>query len=181
MLTPSKTGLAPTTAGENTASIIPTYSGAAPPIEIERKWLLSALPPRVKRLTPAKLSQGYIPGTALIERIRSVTWRGRTAWFRTIKFGRGLSRIELEEATTSTIGKALFALTKGKRVTKHRYAVVDGGHTWEIDNFTDRRLVLAEVELQTEDDLVMPPDWLAPYIVREVTDDSAFTNWSLAR
>jgi hypothetical protein len=37
-------------------------SAASPPMEIERKWLLSALPPRVRGLSPALLRQGYLPG-----------------------------------------------------------------------------------------------------------------------
>jgi CYTH domain-containing protein len=154
---------------------------AAPPMEIERKWLLSALPPRVRGLTPATLHQGYLPGDTLVERIRSVTQRGRTRWIRTVKTGRGIARVEIEEATTASLGTALFALTKGKRVEKRRYAVDDGAVTWEIDDFTDRTLVLAELELQHENDEVSLPVWLAPYVVREVTGESDFTNWKLAR
>ena len=152
-----------------------------PPVEIERKWLLSALPPRVRGLTPSDLHQGYLPGDALIERIRSVT-RGTTMqWIRTVKLGRGISRIEVEEPATAALGEALFTLTTGKRVAKRRYAVDDGALTWEIDDFSDRTLVLAEVELPREDTVVELPVWLAPYVVREVTNESEFTNWQLAR
>jgi CYTH domain-containing protein len=79
------------------------------------------------------------------------------------------------------LGETLFALTEGKRVEKRRYAVTDGPLTWEIDDFTDRTLVLAEVELPSEDTPVEPPSWLAPYIVRDVTGEAEFTNWKLAR
>ena len=151
------------------------------PIEIERKWLLSALPPRVRELTPALLRQGYLAGEALVERIRSVSHDGATTWLRTVKLGRGIARIEVEEETTDALGAALFALTEGKRVEKRRYAVNDGELIWEIDEFTDRELVLAECELTSEDALATPPAWLAPYIVREVTGETAFTNWKLAR
>lgn len=151
------------------------------PIEIERKWLLSALPPRVRELTPALLRQGYLAGETLVERIRSVSRDGTTTWMRTVKLGRGVARIEVEEETTAALGAALFALTDGKRVQKRRYAVSDGELIWEIDDFTDRDLVLAECELPTEDAQVSPPAWLAPYIVREVTGETAFTNWKLAR
>lgn len=154
---------------------------SAPPVEIERKWLLSALPPRVRGLTPATLQQGYLPGESLIERIRSVTRGAGTEWIRTMKLGRGISRIEVEEPATAALGEALFALTSGKRVTKRRYAVTDGALTWEIDDFTDRALVLAEVELPREDTVVELPVWLAPYVVREVTNEREFTNWQLAR
>ena len=37
-----------------------------------------------------------------------------------------------------------------------------------------------EVELETPDQPVTPPQWLAPHIVREVTDDPAYTNSALS-
>jgi CYTH domain-containing protein len=153
----------------------------APPREIERKWLLSALPPAVRAVRPAEFEQGYLPGEALVERIRRETRDGGTRWMRTVKLGRGLSRIEVEEEATAELGAALFALTAGRRVTKRRYAIADGVLTWEIDEFTDRALVLAELELPTETTVALIPEWLAPYLVREVTDERAFTNWQLAR
>ncbi len=155
--------------------------GTAPPMEYERKWLLSALPPRVQRLSPALLRQGYLPGEVLVERIRQVTEGRATRWFRTVKLGRGIARIEVEEETTAALGKALFALTDGRRVSKRRYAVTEGALVWEIDEFTDRDLFLAEVELPDATTTVELPGWLAQWVVREVTDESSFTNWKLAR
>lgn len=156
-------------------------AGGAPPMEIERKWLLTALPPRVRGLTPAVLQQGYLPGETLVERIRSVTRGAATEWIRTVKLGRGIARVEVEETSSVALGESLFALTAGKRVSKRRYTVDESALTWEIDEFTDRTLVLAEVELPREDTPVDLPVWLAPYVVREVTDESEFTNWRLAR
>lgn len=153
----------------------------AMPVEIERKWLLSSLPPRVLDVTPATLQQGYLPGSTLVERIRHTTDGDVTQWVRTVKLGRGMARIEVEEEASDELGSALFALTSGRRVSKRRYAVTDGALTWEIDDFTDRELVLAEVELPSVDTTVEIPSWLAPYIVRDVTDDTAFTNWMLSR
>ncbi len=154
---------------------------ASPPIEIERKWLLSALPPRVRGLTPSLLRQGYLPGETLVERIRSVTYNDTTRWVRTVKLGRGIARIEVEEDATDVLGLQLFALTEGRRVEKRRYAVDDGERVWEIDVFSDRDLVLAECELPHEDTPVEIPVWLTPYVVREVTGEAEFTNWKLAR
>ncbi len=155
--------------------------GAGLPTEIERKWLLSALPPHVRDLSPMRIEQGYLPGDVLVERIRRVRAGRTTRWFRTVKLGRGLSRIEVEEETSAALGKALFALTVGRRVSKRRYAVSDGALVWEVDEFTDRELFLVEVELPDETTVATIPEWLAPWIVREVTDESSFTNWKLAR
>ncbi len=151
------------------------------PIEIERKWLLSALPPHVKPLTPTTLLQGYLPGETLVERVRTIVGSGGVRWMRTVKLGRGLSRIEVEEEASPELGQALYDLTVGKRVAKVRYRVPEGDLTWEIDDFTDRDLVLAEVELPSEDTPVQLPRWLAPWVVREVTGEVEFTNWKLAR
>jgi adenylate cyclase len=151
------------------------------PREIERKWLLAALPPHAHSVDPAEFAQGYLAGEQLIERIRRDTRAGVTRWLRTVKLGRGIARIEVEEETSPELGAALFALTAGRRVTKRRYAVTEGPVTWEIDAFTDRELFLAELELPEESAKFEIPDWLAPFIVREVTDDAEFTNWRLAR
>ena len=59
--------------------------------------------------------------------------------------------------------------------------VPDGALTWEIDEFADRKLVLAEVELPVEDAGVEIPKWLRPLLVREVTDEEEFQNARRAR
>jgi CYTH domain-containing protein len=151
------------------------------PMEYERKWVLSGLPDRVATVAPATLVQGYLPGSVLIERIRCTTTADGSRWVRTVKLGRGVARIEVEEEASTALGESLFALTAGRRIAKQRYAVPDGALIWEIDAFTDRSLVLAEVELPDAFTRVTLPDWLAPWAVREVTDDPAYTNWSLAR
>ena len=151
------------------------------PVEIERKWLLSALPPHLLAMPFVTIAQGYLPGEELVERIRSISTADGVSWIRTVKLGRGISRIEVEESATPAIGAALFALTEGRRVRKRRYTVPDGTSRWEIDEFTDRALVVAELELPTADTPVSIPDWLAPWIVREVTGEKEFTNWQLAR
>jgi len=66
------------------------------------------------------------------------------------------------------------------RLRKRRYLVSDGTLVWEVDEFLDRALVLAEIELPTANTEVTVPEWLAPSIVREVTDEPAFTNLRLA-
>jgi adenylate cyclase len=151
------------------------------PVEYERKWLLSGAPARIATVTPVELVQGYLPGTVLVERIRRQTGQNGVEWFRTIKLGKGAARVEVEERTTVALGEALFALTVGKRVAKQRYTVADGVHRWEIDVFSDRALVLAELEFPTANTSVTLPDWLAPLVVRDVTDEPDFSNWALAR
>ena len=94
-----------------------------------------------------------------------------------------MRRIEVEEATTRELFEALWALTEGRRVRKRRHVVPHGELAWEIDDFADRDLVLAEVELPADatDTTVTLPAWLAPHVVREVTDEAEFVNARLAR
>lgn len=152
-----------------------------PPLEIERKYLLRGLPPRATEVVPSVLRQGYVPGTALVERVRCVERDGERRWYRTVKLGRGIARTEVEEETTAQIGEALWALTEGRRVVKHRHVVEDGGRRWEIDDFQDRELRLAEIELTRADEEVVLPAWLAPWVVRDVTDADEYANVVLAR
>ncbi|MCL7972422.1 MAG: CHAD domain-containing protein [marine benthic group bacterium] len=150
-------------------------------IEIERKYLLSGLPPALAGRDSRCIEQGYIPGERLHERVRRVR-QGSDEWYvRTVKVGSGIRRIELQEDTDRGTFEVLWPLTRGRRVIKRRYRVPEGSLTWEVDEFTDRELVLAEVELPSEDVKPKLPDWLAPYVVREVTDEPEYVNINLAR
>lgn len=60
------------------------------------------------------------------------------------------------------------------RLTKRRRRVPDGALSWEVDEFTDRRLILAEVELPPGEVEVPIPHWLRPFVIREVTDEEEF-------
>ena len=151
--------------------------------EIERKYLLKRMPAirRLPGVEVLEVEQGYVPGEQLVERLRRTRKGGEVKYYRTVKLGRGISRIEVEEETDEHVFRRLWPLTKGKRVRKMRYKVREGGFTWEIDRFRDRRLVLCEVELPTEDTHAEPPRWLAREIVRDVTDESEYTNLNLAK
>jgi CHAD domain-containing protein/CYTH domain-containing protein len=154
-----------------------------PDREIERKYLLKRMP-AIRHLEGVQLleiDQGYIPGDRLAERVRRTRSGGEVKYYRTVKLGKGISRTEVEEETTERIFRRLWPLTSGRRVRKRRYRVKDGGFTWEVDRFRDRRLVLCEVELPTEDTHAEPPRWLRREIVRDVTGEDEFANINLAK
>ncbi len=153
--------------------------GSQPAREIERKYLLATLPPEVDRAESAELEQGYLPGSRIIERIRRITDRNGVRCFRTMKLGRGVSRIEVEEPMPPDLFEELWPLTEGKRVHKRRFRLNDGSLTWEVDQFLDRELLLAEVELPTVEAPSLPP-WLVSHVKREVTDEAEYTNVNLA-
>jgi CHAD domain-containing protein/CYTH domain-containing protein len=150
--------------------------------EIERKFLLSAAPPHATRVPGIRIAQGWLPGEKLRERLRrSVHADGTVEWTRTVKVGTGVARIEVEESTEPLLFESLWPLTAAARVEKVRYTVTDGAFSWEVDVFLDRELVLVEVELPSTDTLVSFPEWLAPFVVREVTGEAAYINAHLAR
>jgi CHAD domain-containing protein/CYTH domain-containing protein len=153
---------------------------AAGDLEIERKFLLNGLPALDKEDSSAEIEQGYLPGERVIERIRRTRTNGKEELVRTIKEGTGISRLEVEEPVPAELFARLWPLTEGRRIRKRRHRVKDGDLTWEIDEFPDRNLVFAEVELPSPSTEVTPPDWLRPHVVREVTDDPAYSNYRLA-
>lgn len=152
------------------------------PLEVERKYLLRALPTMPTATDVLEIDQGYLPGVKLLERLRrQVSRDGVTRYFRTVKLGMGVERMELEDETDAATFDHMWLLTEGRRLRKRRHVVANGADHWEIDEFTDRPLVLAELEIPHADAPVVFPDWLRPSLVREVTDEREYTNRSLAR
>jgi CHAD domain-containing protein/CYTH domain-containing protein len=149
--------------------------------EIERKYLLRAMPRLPAGAVRSDLVQGWLPGERLQERVRRVRTPGEEVrHFRTVKLGRGISRIEVEETCDEATFRRLWRMTEGRRVRKLRYRVEEDGLAWEIDRFRGRRLFLAEVELPAEDAKVRIPAWLRPYVEREVTGEDEYVNRNLA-
>ena len=152
-------------------------------LEIERKYLLSGMPDvfALPGTREVGLRQGYIPGTAVAERLRAQQTSGGVEYRRTVKLGEGATRFEFEERIDVELFDKLWPATEGARVEKRRFKVPDGEHVWEVDEFLDRALVLAEIELDDEETDVAFPAWLAPFVVREVTEESAYLNLTLAQ
>jgi len=155
---------------------------AGVPLEIERKYLLRRVPPVAAAVPPILIEQGWLPGSALRERLRrSTNPEGTVACWRNVKLGPAQAHIEIDEGTSRELFEAMWPLTAGARVRKHRHVVRDAAYAWEIDVFLDRDLVLAEVELSGLDDRPALPEWLAPYVERDVTGEPAYFNSVLAR
>jgi adenylate cyclase len=148
-------------------------------LEIERKYLLSDLPRMPQPIDVLEIDQGYLPGVARLRHQRSAT--GGERFFRAVKQGVGVLRVETEDEIDRDAFEKLWPETDGRRVRKRRYVVANGDDHWEIDEFLDRTLVLAELEFDDPESSVTIPDWLSPVLVRDVTDEPQFTNRSLAK
>jgi adenylate cyclase len=64
-------------------------------------------------------------------------------------------------------------------IEKYRRRIDFAGNVWEVDEFlgANAGLVVAEIELQSEDQQFDQPDWIGD----EVTDDLRYLNSSLIR
>jgi adenylate cyclase len=150
-----------------------------PRIEIERKFLLAASPPRLDANPPRAIQQGYLAvGEDGVE-VRVRNWDGECTL--TVKSGPGLVRVEEEIPIDERRFRALWDLTIGRRIAKTRVLVpLDGGLTAEVDDYDDplSGLLTAEIEFPSEaaSTAFVPPDWLG----REVTGDERYANRSLA-
>lgn len=157
---------------------------AGTPLEIERTYLLRGLPPLPAGAARHELEQGYLPdgGDGELEgRLRRQTGPdGRVRRFHTIKRGTGLVREEVEREIDEAELAREWPRTAGRRLSKVRWKVREGDHVWEVDHFPALSLVLAEVELASADESPPFPAWLAPFVVKDVTEDPAYRNFTLA-
>jgi CYTH domain-containing protein len=143
--------------------------------------IVTALPEAIANAPEQEVEQGWLPGSRIAERLRRIRSTDGEALLRTVKLGAGVTRVELEEEMTRELFDVLWPLTEGRRVRKRRFRVTDGELTWEIDQFIDRDLCLAEVELPSADVHPELPAWLEPHVVREVTGEAEYVNVNLAR
>ena len=145
--------------------------------EIERKFLIKGdFMPYVTSST--RIEQGYVAkSNELTLRIRTrdekgyLTIKGRTN-------EKGMSRSEWEYEISVDQARELLSFSNGT-ISKTRYLVPVGDHTFEVDEFygENEGLVIAEVELESEDEEYPRPEWLG----EEVTGDRRYYNSQLLK
>lgn len=142
-------------------------------IEIERKFLVATDDWRSGADAGHRMQQGYLcrPETSSV-RVR-VT--GAEARLNIKSADAGMRRMEFEYAIpVDEAREMLECLSVGPVIDKTRYHVPAGNHVWEVDVFhgANDGLVVAEIELPSEDASFERPSWLG----REVTDERRFYN-----
>ncbi len=145
--------------------------------ERERRWLLSLVPPQA--VYSAEITDHYITGTTL--RLRKISSDATTTWKLTQKVRRRIEDPEYVNTTTIYLNGEEFRLiaqfeAKVLRKTRHRFA--HEGHSFAIDVFDGRHvgLVLAELEIDVDEDVPLPPVAAA----KDVTHDDRYSGASLA-
>jgi adenylate cyclase len=144
------------------------------PREIERKFLVKNNDWKGGVSRSFKIMQGYLLNTP--EKVVRVRVSDNGSYI-TIKSGDSmLSRDEYEYNIPYEDALELFALCDSVMI-KTRHVHLYGGNTWEIDVFTgiNQGLVVAEIELDSEDQEFDRPSWLD----KEVTDDPRYANNNL--
>ena len=140
-------------------------------LEIERKFLVDY-----------KVGIPNVKGTRLVQAYLSIepnpTVRVRIAGekaFLTIK-GRTktISRPEFEYEIPVNEAQEMMMLAISNPVEKIRYEILHEGFLWEVDVFSGKNegLVMAEIELESENQPFPRPDWL----LDEVSGDRRFYN-----
>ena len=145
-------------------------------IEIERKFLVVSDTWKNHVSGQFQLKQGYLQSAPeRTVRIRTSNKEG----FITIK-GKteGITRTEYEYPIPFSEALSLLALCENTPIEKVRYLVSHGSLTWEVDVFEglNSGLVLAEVELQHENQEIDLPDWIG----KEVSSDPRYYNSTLS-
>jgi CYTH domain-containing protein len=144
--------------------------------EIERKYVVDTKLWK-PRDAGTHFKQGYLNSHK--DRVVRVRLEGATAKLTIKGATRGIRRAEFEYAIPQEDAVAMLALCEQPLIEKRRYREVVGGRTWEIDVFLgdNEGLVLAEVELDSEDQEIEIPPWA----IRDVSNDPRYYNSNLLK
>lgn len=146
--------------------------------EIERKFLVSG---EFKKLASkeTRIVQGYL--SSVPERTVRVRIKGDKGFITIKGIGNasGASRYEWEKEIPTNEVEELLKICEPGVIDKTRYLLKVGEHTFEVDEFygENNGLVLAEIELSTESEKFVKPEWLG----EEVTGDTKYYNSMLMK
>ena len=147
--------------------------------EIERKFLVNSSEYKEEASAKSRIVQGYLNSAS--ERTVRVRIKA-SAGFITIKGESnqsGTTRFEWEKEIPVAEAEALLQLCEPGVIEKVRYEIRHENHLFEVDEFSGENagLVVAEVELNCENEVFERPAWLG----EEVTGDKRFYNSHLSK
>ena len=144
-------------------------------VEIEVKHLVADDGWRLLATDPVRMAQGYL--AVAPDRTVRVRITDATAWV-TLKFGVGMSRAEFEYEVPADDAREMLVHAVGTALDKTRWHVDHAGDGWTVDEFHGALsgLVLAELELESEDQTFPLPPWVG----EDVTARPEYLNSSLS-
>jgi CYTH domain-containing protein len=143
--------------------------------EIERKFRV--IKDTWRNVKGTRYRQGYL-NSAKERNVRVRTMEDKA--YLTIKgIAIGASRMEFEYEIPLQDANELLEICEKPLIEKTRYKVQEGGFVWEVDEFfrENQGLIVAEVELASEDQEFPKPDWVG----EEVTGDPRYFNSNLIK
>jgi adenylate cyclase len=147
-------------------------------LEIERKFLTKG-DFKSHSIASYTIAQGYL--SSVPERTVRVRIKGNKGFITVKGIGSdsGTTRYEWEKEVPVDEIKELLKICEPGVINKTRYLVPSGQHIFEVDIFEgdNKGLVVAEIELKTEDEVFDRPEWLG----EEVTGDRRYYNAMLAK
>lgn len=146
--------------------------------EIEKKFLVKGNF-KDQAASATRIVQGYL--SSVPERTVRVRIKGDKGYI-TIKgigSASGATRYEWEKEIPVNEVEELLKICEPGVIDKTRYNVKAGNHTFEVDEFygENQGLVVAEIELASENESFEKPDWLG----EEVTGDKKYYNSMLMK
>lgn len=146
--------------------------------EIERKFLVNG-EYKSKAFAHFRIIQGYLSSAP--ERVVRIRIKDNAAYL-TIKStvpDSEFTRYEWEKEISLEDAEEMLKFCEEEIIDKTRYLVKVGVHIFEVDEFygSNEGLLVAEVELQSEDEVFEKPDWLG----KEVTHDIRYYNSMLVK
>ena len=144
--------------------------------EIERKFLINKDEwESLEKPAGKSLRQGYLvtdPNKTI--RVRTAK---NSAWITIKGISTGATRLEYEYEIPYSEGVELLDNFAESVLEKIRYEILYEGKIWEVDVFSgdNSGLIVAEIELQSEDESFKIPSWIA----NEVTTEAKYYNSNL--
>jgi adenylate cyclase len=148
-------------------------------VEIERKFLVLSDDFLGEAFAKKRIVQAYLNSNPeRTVRIRIKDGKG----FLTIKGkgnATGTTRLEWETEIPLPEAEKLLTICESGTIDKIRHEIKVGNHVYEVDVFAGENegLIVAEIELQLEDESFEKPGWLG----EEVTNDERFYNAYLSK
>nr|WP_314838408.1 CYTH domain-containing protein [uncultured Flavobacterium sp.] len=147
-------------------------------IEIERKFIVKNQSFKEEIHTKSIVSQGYLSSNP--ERTVRVRIKNEKGYLtiKGISNKSGTSRYEWEKEIPLNEAVELFKLCEKGAIEKTRHEIKYGNHTYEVDEFhgDNEGLIIAEIELSSEDEKFDKPNWLGD----EVTGEQRYYNSNLS-
>jgi adenylate cyclase len=147
-------------------------------VEIERKFLVVGDAWRKDVTHTQTMAQGYLAGPPHARCSVRVRVAGEAAFLNIKSVADGIARDEYEYGIPVADARRMLDTLAGSLVAKRRHHVTVGAHLFEIDEFEgdNAGLVVAEVELDSVDEVFERPAWLG----LEVSHLARYYNLNLA-